>query len=154
MRRILLALILSFLAVPAMAQQASRPLGQIPLLRLGEVKNPDIEALLELAWPKYWRQGGEFGFGPNEVRVGRFDLDDDDQAELFAMVDKPNWEATYGKPFVVATWSKKGWGIVGWGWGDEDGVFALTDVALGWHSIDTQAQVLEWNGRTYVNRDK
>lgn len=150
------ALLLAALAfaVPARAADDVRPFAQVPLLPVAERLPDDVEAMLRALWPTYYNSGGENAFGRDNLRMGRIDLDSDDRAELVVMVDAPGWEAEPGTPFVVAQWRKNRWIAVGWGWGDEDTVFATTEVLGGWHSIESGHQVLRWIGKEYRLEEK
>jgi len=150
MRRFALLLCLVVLGgPPALAQSAPRQLAAIPLLPLTAGDHPDVEELLNTHWRGYYRGSGEFGFTIDQVRAGRFDLDGDDDPELLLLIDKPNWQAQEGKPFVVATWVKGHWLAVGWGWGDEDQVFVTDEVIDGWRTLDTPKLLMRWTAKGY-----
>lgn len=140
--------------VPAAAQEGLRPVSQIPLLAVADGVHEDIDTLLLAHWQAHFNTDAEHAFGREQVRVGRIDLDGDDRAELVLMVDAPGWHADQGSPFVVAQWSDKRWLAVGWGWGDEDTLFATDEIKSGWRSIDTGTQVLRWDGTEYSFSDK
>lgn len=127
-----------------------RPVAQVALLPLSEASHLDIDALFATHWRAYYNTGAADGFRQTHIRAGRIDLDGDGNAELIAMIDHDVWSASDGKPMVIATWTKKGWLAVGWGWGDEETVFATAEVVKGWHTIDTGSQILTWNGKEYV----
>lgn len=147
-------LVLLAFAVPAMADDLPRPVSQVPLLPLAEGPHDDVDALVQAFWQPYYNTGAEHAFGRANLRVGRIDLNGDGQAELVLMVDAPGWEAGQGNPFVVATWIKKRWVAVGWGWGDEDTLFATDEVIGGWRTIDSGSQILRWAGTEYQFTDK
>lgn len=149
MRHIAFALALSLSALPALAQELHRTVAQVALLPLSEGPHDDIEALLRTHWKPFYGSAVEHGFTMKQVRAGRIDLDNDGQAELFLMIDAPNWEAAHGKPFVAARWTAKGWSAAGWGWGDEDGIFLTAERLSGWLSIDTKDHWMRWNGKVY-----
>ncbi len=155
MRRLCASLLLFLsLAAPAGAGADPRPVGQVPLLPLGDGVHEDIDNLLAAHWRDHFNTNAEHAFGPDAVRVGRFDLNGDGKTELLLMVDAPGWNADPGSPFVVAQWIKQRWVAVGWGWGDEDTLFATDEVVGGWRSLDTGTQVLRWSGRDYGLTDK
>lgn len=141
-------------AVPALAQDVVRPVSQIPLLAVADGAHEDIDSLLQVYWKAHFNTQAEYAFGREQLRVGRVDLDGDERAELVLMVDAPGWNADQGNPFVVAQWINKRWVGIGWGWGDEDTVFATTEIKGGWRSIDTGTQWLRWTGKEYGYADK
>lgn len=141
------------LAVPARAADDVRPFAQVPLLPI-ETMSEDVAAMVWAFWPDYFNSGRENSFGRQHLRVGRIDLDGDQRDELVLMIDAPGWEAEPGNPFVVAQWRKGRWVAVGWGWGDEDTVFAITEVKDGWRSIDGGKVVMRWTGKEYKLEDK
>lgn len=141
-------------AVPAQAADDARPYAQVPLVPPGERLPEDITDLLYAFWPSYYNSVGENAFGPNHLRLGRIDLNGDDRPELVLMVDAPGWEAEQGNPFVVAQWRKGRWIAVGWGWGDEDTLFATSEVLGGWRSIDGGRTLLRWVGKEYRSEEK
>ncbi|MGE5476209.1 MAG: hypothetical protein ACM3Q1_06110 [Bacteroidales bacterium] len=153
-RRIALLLAVLTLAAPARAQDDVRPFAQVPLVPATEQLPDDVEAMVWAFWPSYYKSGGENTFGREHLRLGRIDLNGDDRAELVLMIDAPGWESAQGNPFVVAQWRKNRWVAVGWGWGDEDTVFATTETLGGWHSIDGGKVVMRWQGREYRLEDK
>lgn len=142
------------LAAPAWAMDDSRPVAQVPLVPLAETVPDDVDALVRTFWGQYYNAGGENGFTRDNLRLGRIDLDGDGRPELVVMVDAPGWEAEQGNPFVVAQWRKTRWIAVGWGWGDEDTVFATSEVQGGWRSIDGGKVVMRWLGREYHAENK
>ncbi|HSV30057.1 MAG TPA: hypothetical protein VLL76_10880 [Candidatus Omnitrophota bacterium] len=148
MRKMIAALMLCLAAaLPAQAQEVVGYVGQVPMLKLPEGNHPDIEALASKLWKAYWRGAGEHGFGPADLRVGRFDLDADGIAELFLMIDRDEWLSDHGKPLVVASWHKKAWVPVGWSWSDEDAVFVTQDRKDGWFGLDTGKHLMAWNAK-------
>lgn len=149
-----LLFVLLALAHPAVAQESVRPVSQIPLLPLADGAQPDVDDLLAAFWQPYFNTGAEHSFGRDRVRAGRVDLNDDDRAELVLMIDAPGWQADQGNPFVIATWTNKRWVAVGWGWGDEDTLFATDEIMGGWRSVDSGTQLLQWSGKEYSFRDK
>lgn len=152
MHRIALTLILILsAALPARADITY--FGQVPLLPPAEGEQPDIDALAAAAWPAYWRAAGEHGFMRSDLRLGRFDLDGDGSAELFLMIDSTAWANEHGKPLLVARWAK-GWLPVGWGWADEDRVFAAIEREQGWRSLDIGHHLMRWDGKQYNNAVK
>jgi hypothetical protein len=155
MRRMtaLLFVLLAY-AVPALAQDVVRPVSQIPLLSMADGAHDDIDSLLQVYFQAHFNTQAEYAFGREHLRVGRFDLDGDGRAELVLMVDAPGWHANQGAPFVVAQWINKRWVGIGWGWGDEDTLFATTEIQGGWRSIDTGTQILRWTGKEYGFSDK
>lgn len=136
-------------AAPATAADDVRPFAQVPLVPLADPVPQDVETLLRTFWQPYYNSGGENSFTRDNLRAGRVDLNGDDRAEMVLMIDAPGWEAEFGNPFVVAEWTKGSWNAIGWGWGDEDTVFATTEVVGGWHSIDGGRQLLRWAGTEY-----
>lgn len=150
MRRTILALILILsAALPVRADITY--FGQVPLLPPPEGEQPDIDALAAAAWPAYWRAAGAHGFTRSDLRLGRFDLDGDGIAELFLMIDSSAWANEHGKPMLVARWAKNGWLPVGWGWADEDRVFAGFEREQGWRSLDIGTHLMHWDGKQYQN---
>lgn len=141
-------------AAPARAADDMRPFAQVPLVPLGESMSDDVSDMVWAFWPTYFNSGRENSFGREHLRVGRIDLNGDNRAELVLMIDAPGWEAEPGNPFVVAQWIKGRWVAVGWGWGDEDTVFATTEVQDGWRSIDAGKVVMRWAGKEYKLEDK
>ncbi|MDA8231493.1 MAG: hypothetical protein M0006_09145 [Magnetospirillum sp.] len=155
MRRFILSVCVVLLAaVPAHAQEVPRWYAQVPLLPLAEGEHPDIEELLSAHWADYFRAGGELGFDLDQVRAGRVDLDGGDDGELVLMIDHPRWRADDGKPFVVAAWTGGRWVPVGWGWGEEDGVFVTTEVIDGWRTIDAGNFLMRWTAGGYQRERK
>lgn len=147
-------LAMTALAAPARATDDARPVAQVPLVPLAEAVPDDVDALVRTFWSEYYNTRAESAFTRDNLRIGRIDLDGDDRSELVVMVDAPGWEAEQGNPFVVAQWRKTRWIAVGWGWGDEDTVFATTEVLGGWRSIDGGKVVMRWVGREYRAEDK
>ncbi|MCR6629815.1 MAG: hypothetical protein NVV74_07050 [Magnetospirillum sp.] len=145
-----LLLVLVALAAPARAAEDVRPVAQVPLVPVAEGPNEPLDVLLRTFWAEYYNAAGDNAFGRNDLRVGLIDLNGDGRGELVLMVDAPGWEAEQGNPFVVAEWRNKRWIAVGWGWGDEDTVFATTEVLGGWRSIDGGKVTLRWSGREYA----
>lgn len=127
---------------------------QVSLLPPAPGPHPDLEALLDQYWHQYWQADGELGFGLENIRVGRADLNDDDEAELFLMIDRPSWFSTDGKPFVIATWRDRKWVAIGWGWGDEDGIWVTTEKLAGWRSVDAGNYLMHWEGTAYGRSPK
>lgn len=142
------------LAAPAWGADGTRLLAQVPLVPPTETLPDDVADLVYGFWPQYYNSVGENAFSRDNLRLGRIDLNGDDKPELVLMVDSPSWEAGEGFPFVVAQWRKGRWIAVGWGWGDEDTVFATTEVQNGWHSIDGGRMVLRWVGSQYQPEEK
>lgn len=149
-----LLLLLAVFATPALADDETRPVAQVPLLALADGPHDDIRALLDTYWQAYYQTGTEDSFNRDDLRVGRIDLNGDGREELVLMITAPAWEAEQGKPFVVAQWRAQKWAAIGWGWGDEDTVFATTEILGGWHSIDGGHMLLRWNGTAYQPEDK
>lgn len=149
-----LMLVFAALAAPAWAEDEVHPYAQVPLLPLADGVHDDIDTLIQALWQPYYNTGAEHAFGRDNIRVGRIDLNGDGDAELVLMIDAPGWEAAPGNPFLVAQWLKKRWVAVGWGWGDEDTVFATTEVRGGWRSIDGGKMVMRWMGREYQPEEK
>lgn len=152
MRRLFAAFVLSAVilaALPAVAGEADSYVAQVPLLPLPDVAQPDLDAVLAEYWPAYWRAAGAEGFGRDDVRAGRIDLDGDGAAELMLMIAAASWEGDKGRPLVVAVWRKKAWQPVAWSWGDSDTVFATREVRDGWRTIDTGRELLRWDGKAY-----
>ncbi|CAA7621864.1 conserved exported hypothetical protein [Magnetospirillum sp. LM-5] len=154
MRTPLAALILSLLATPSLADEVPPPAAQIPMMTISAEQPWDVESALKTYWKDHYLAGGEHGFGLDKVRAGRFDLNGDGKAELVLMVDDPAWEAEHGRPFLVANWTRKGWNAIGWSWGDDETLFATTEIIGGWRTIDTGTQLLRWDGRVYQRVDK
>ena len=142
------------LAAPARAADDSRPFAQVPLVPAADPVPADVDALVKAFWQPYYYGTDEHAFTRDNLRVGRIDLDGDERAELVLMIDARGWEAEHGNPFVVAQWRKGRWIAVGWGWGDEDTVFATTEVLGGWRSIDGGRALLRWTGKEYQSEAK
>lgn len=142
------------LAAPARATEGARLLAQVPLVPPGETLPEDLLAFLYALWPDYYNSVREGGFTRDNLRLGRIDLNGDGTSELVLMVDAPGWEAAPGNPFVVAQWRKGRWLAVGWGWGDEDTVFATDEIRDHWRTIDTGTQYLYWDRGLYSRADK
>lgn len=142
------------LAAPARAADDARPFAQVPLVPLADPVPADVDALVKAFWQPYYNTGAENAFTRQNLRIGRIDLDGDDRPELVLMVDAPGWEAEHGNPFVVAQWRKGRWIAVGWGWGDEDTLFATTEMLGGWRSIDGGHTLLRWSGTEYRSEEK
>ncbi|MBX9635897.1 MAG: hypothetical protein K2X44_13020 [Magnetospirillum sp.] len=149
-----LLFVLLALAAPATAQEALRPVSQIPLLAVADGVHEDLDSLIQIYWQAHFNTNAEYAFGREQLRVGRVDLDGDGRAELVLMVDAIGWNADQGSPFVVAQWINKRWVAIGWGWGDEDTVFVTDEIKDGWRSIDTGTQLLRWAGTEYSFSDK
>lgn len=157
MRRIIASLLL---LSPLAAQAADvtdptalRPVAQVALLPAPETIDPALSSFVEALWGRYWRSSDPQAFGQSALRVGRMDLNDDGQAELFLMIDAPDWESGQGYPMVIANWTKDGWNAIGWSWGDEDTVFLSDEVRDGWRSIRTGPQLLRWDQGVYAPTD-
>jgi hypothetical protein len=129
-------------------------LAQIPVLSPTNGPHPDLDTLLQRFWKSYYNADGALGFDMSQIRVGRMDLNDDDDAELILMITHPGWRAEGGFPFVIATWLNKEWSAVGWGWGEDDTLFSLVEVNRGWHSVETSSSILRWNGQEYERTPK
>lgn len=150
MRRLaLLFLALFAFTAPALAQDGLRLTAQVPLLPLADSVQPDIDDLAVALWQPYYHTRAEHAFARENLRAGRFDLNADGEAELILMVVAPGWEADQGNPFVIARWVNRRWLAIGWGWGDEDSLFATNDVAAGWRTLVSHSQVIRWSGREY-----
>lgn len=150
MRRLAASLFLAFALlspVPAAAEEIDRT-AQVPLLPAAG-RPADVVTLARSFWGGYLDRGGDLGFTLNDVLVGQVDLNDDGVNELFLMIDKESWRAEHGKPFVVARWQRGAWLAIGWGWGDEDGVFLGAERRSGWRTIDAGPHYLRWQGRQY-----
>jgi len=151
--RILAALATALLlAVPsslALAQEDSRLAALVALQPLPEPTPPDIDAVLKAQWPAYYRSSGELGFGPDQVRAGRIDLDEDGKAELFLLLDSPDWVTDSGGPLMVAGWTGKAWEPIGWSYAQPDEVFVTTERSNGGAMIRTPAYWLRWDGKAY-----
>lgn len=141
-------------ATPPQAQAQTDLYEQVSLLPPAPGDHPDLDALLDQFWHKYWKADGPLGFGPDNIRVGRAYLNDDDDAELFLMIDRPAWVSTDGKPFVIATWRDHKWVAIGWGWGDEDRIWLTTEKLDGWRSIDAGNYIMHWEGTAYGRSPK
>ena len=126
-----------------------RPLALISLLPPAPGPHPDLDEFILLFWVKYYNAPGELGFTLNQVRVSRVALKDDDDTQLILMIDHPGWRTVDGKPFVIATWRDGQWAAIGWGWGDEDGLFETTEIVGGWHSLDAGKYTMRWDGQQY-----
>ena len=144
-------LLAAFLLLSPLSARAADPViaQQVGMLPPSPGPHPDLEALLSTFWPAYYNVSGPLGFTIDQVRVGRADLHDDGNEALLLMIDHPGWQADLGKPFMIATWSKPQWTAIGWGWGDEDSIFMLTETKKGWHSVETGTQTLSWIGKQY-----
>ena len=155
MLRVCASLLLALsLSLPAAAGAEPRLVGQVPLLPMADGVHEDIDSLVVAHWKGHFNTSAEHSFGRDAIRVGRFDLNGDNRAELVLMVDAPGWQAAQGNPFVVAQWIKQRWIAIGWGWGDEDTLFATDELNAGWRSIDSGTQVLRWTGKEYIASDK
>lgn len=155
MRRLaLLFLALFVLATPAGAQDGLRLAAQIPLLPLADGVQRDIDDLAVALWQPYYHTQAEHSFARDNLRASRFDLNGDGEAELILMVVAPGWEADQGNPFVIARWVNKRWLAIGWGWGDEDTLFATDEVLGGWRTVMSQSQIIRWSGRDYQARER
>ncbi len=141
-------------ALPVAAQDFGRPLAQVALQPLPETETPDIEALLRANWRAYYNGSGDFAFFRDQVRAGRIDLNEDGQAELMILIDSPAWISDKGQPLLVARWTNHGWAVIGWSFGDSDGVFVTSQRSDGWASIETPSQWLRWNGSGYRPTDR
>ena len=144
---LLAALFFLLAAAPATAQTNLQ--ANVALLPPAPGPHPDLDELIQRFWHDYYGVDGALGFTLSQVRVGRVDLNGDDQAELFLMIDTPAWKAEAGKPFVIATWRDQAWSAIGWGWGDEDRVWSLTETTKGWHSVDAGPYIMRWTGSEY-----
>jgi len=149
-----LAFLLALILVLAPALAEADKLAQIPVLPAASGPHPDLDALLQRFWRDYYKADGSLGFDMSQVRVGRVALTDDDNDELILMIASQAWRTDAGYPFVIATWIDKEWVAVGWGWGDEDGIFSLTETRRGWHSVETGTYVMRWNGTEYERETK
>ncbi len=145
--KIILALF--FLVAPLPALAGSAISAQVAVLPPSPGPHPDLEDILQRFWHDFFGVEGKLGFTLSQVRVGRVDLNDDDQAELILMIDHPGWKANAGKPFVIATWKDESWMAIGWGWGDEDGIWSMVETQRGWHNLDIGASTMRWNGTQY-----
>jgi len=133
----------------AYAQDDSPLAVLVALQPLPDPTPPDIEAVLKAQWPAYYRSTGDLGFGPEQVRAGRIDLDRDGKAELFLLLDSPDWATDSGGPMMVARWTDRGWAPIGWSYAGTDEVFLSTERVGGWSSIRTPAYWLRWEGKAY-----
>lgn len=149
MRRLPAVLAVLLAALPAAAQDAGSYVAQVPLLPLSEGAQPDVDALAADQWPAYWRAAGAGGFGRDDLRAGRVDLDGDGEAELVLMIASEAWQDDKGLPLVIAAWGRKAWRPVAFARGDTDSVFTTREVVGGWRTIDTGADLLRWNGKGY-----
>jgi hypothetical protein len=150
----LIAVLLCAAGLPAAAQDFGPPAAQVALQPLPETPTPDIEALLKSQWKAYYNGGGRHGFFRDQVRAGRIDLNEDGAAELFVLIDAPEWQTDRGLPMMVARWTSKGWSPIGGGFADPDSVFVITGRVQGWATIETPSQWLRWNGISYQMLDK
>lgn len=150
----LLALVWLSLLSPALAAELPRPVAQVPLLNLAPGDHPDLEAFLSTWWAKHYRTAASNAFGPDSVRIGRFDLDEDGEPELVLMIDNPKWDGAKGKPMVVAGWTGEKWFPLGWSWGDEDTVFVTTEMRDGWRTLDSGTFLLRWFADSYREQAK
>ena len=151
---LLLSLLLFVMPLAALAQTAPTLAQEVGILPPAPGPHPDLEALLQRFWRDYYTVDAPNGFTMDNVRVGRVDLNDDGVEELILMIDSPAWEVGLGKPFVIATWRNKTWVAVGWGWGDADTIFSMTETVKGWHSVDTGTTIMRWNGSEYATETK
>lgn len=133
----------------AYAQENSPLAALVALQPLPEPTPPDIDAVLKAQWPAYYRSTGDLGFGPDQVRAGRIDLDEDGRAELFLLLDSPDWITDSGGPMMVARWTDKGWAPVGWSYAGPEEVFLSTERNGGWAAIRTPGYWLRWEGKAY-----
>lgn len=156
MRRIVLlfALVLAaLLPLPAHAGSGPKLLAMVPLLPLADGPHPDIDDLLARFWHGYYGVESEYGFGPADVRAGRFDLNGDGDSELILEIDKPKWRGSEGQPLVIATWRDHHWLPVGWGWTDDDCVFVTDEVIESWRTVDAGNFLMRWTADGY-RRDR
>lgn len=159
-RLLLLGAVLSCFCSPAGAQTQTASLGptnlylQVPMLQPAPGPHPDLDALLDQYWHKYWKADGPLGIGPDDIKVGRADLNDDDEAELFLMIDRPSWLGIDGKQFVIATWRDRKWVAIGWGWADEDSIWVTTEKVGGWRSVNAGNYIMRWEGSAYGRSPK
>jgi hypothetical protein len=133
----------------AFAQDFGRPVALVALQPLPESVPADIDAVLKAQWPAYYRSAGEHGFGPDQVRAGRIDLNEDGRAELVLLVEAPDWNSVGGGPLLVARWTERGWTPIGWSYAEPEGVFVTSDRAGGWATIATPTYWLRWSGKSY-----
>ncbi len=143
------AVVLLVLAVCPAAMAGPRQIAQIPMLPLADGPHPDIEALVSSYWKDTFRTGGKFGFDLDDLRVGRIDLDGDDDPELVLEIDKPDWESQNGQPLLIATWVDHHWLPVGWGWAQGDDIFVTDEVIKGWHTLEIGKFLMRWSRRGY-----
>jgi hypothetical protein len=134
----------------ALAQDAGRPAAFVALQPLPATPPADIDSLLALLWKPYFQKPGDLGFDHDQIRAGRIDLDEDGQAELVLLLEAPAWQTESGGLLLVARWSETGWKPIGWAYGERDGVVVTTERLGGWATIETQSQLLRWNGKAYV----
>ncbi|CCG42634.1 hypothetical protein [Magnetospirillum molischianum] len=140
------------LAVPsslAFAQEDGPLAALVALQPLPEPTPDDIDAVLKQQWPAYYRSTGELGFGPDQIRAGRIDLDQDGRAELFILLDSPDWATDSGGPLMVARWTGKAWAPVGWSYAEAEDVYLTAERSSGWSTIRTPAYWLRWDGKAY-----
>lgn len=143
------------LSEPAFSQAyPPRPIEQIAMLPLNDGVPSDIDKVVAGVWGPYYNTSDENAFTRDNLRAGRADLNDDGWAELVLMLDHVLWKDAPGKPYLIATWQQDSWRVVGWGWGDEDGLFVTEEVMGGWHSIDSGSQWVHWTGKAYLSDDK
>jgi len=133
----------------AFAQEDGPLAALVALQPLPEPTPADIDAVLKAQWPAYYRSTGDLGFGPDQVRAGRIDLDQDGRAELFLLLDSPDWVTDSGRPLMVARWTDKGWQPVGWSYAEAEDVYLTTERVGGWATIRTPAYQLRWTGKAY-----
>ena len=133
----------------ARAEDAPPPAGLIALLPLAPHPQPDIDSFLDAHWHEYYQSGHPQQFTREQVRAGRYDLDGDGAAELLLLIESKDWEDEAGRPLVVASWRNQAWHAIGWGRGDEDGLFVTVETVKGWRTLDTGTQLLRWNGKAY-----
>ncbi len=147
--------LLTALACPAMAGDIPRQVAQVPLLPMDrDADHPDIDQVLVTHWQPFYRTDAENSFGPDQVRVGQIDLNDDGRPELLLMIDGDAWLSDMGNPLMIANWLDGKWVAVGWSWGDEDSVFVTVESKNGWRTIDTGTQILRWDGREYQRENR
>lgn len=133
------------------------PVAQIPLFAVPETGLPeDLAFVVNRYWGKYYNQSGPKAFGPEHLRYGFVDLNDDGTQELILLIEHPAWGTVDGYVMLLGTWSKNlsRWLTIGWSWGDAETIFSTDQVTSGWRSLDTGSQYLAWNGKIYASSKK
>ncbi len=158
MQRLRFGLVLLLLLWPVFTVRAEpHPLAQIPLFSFENNNVPDdIAAVVKRYWGQFYNRSGPKSFGPDSLRYGFTDLNNDGAQDLILVIEHPAWASGDGYVMLVGTWSKNlnRWLTIGWSWGDAETLFSTDEVISGWRTLDTGSQYLAWNGTIYKSRKK